>query len=101
MSHEGHPAPRRCSCPCCDHGLLLMRPIGALASTPDRKTCQSSPDRKTAQPSPDRKTDPSLVRPADVPALVGSAAKLRAATGWTPRHSLDTILEELIRAASH
>ena len=46
-------------------------------------------------------TDPSLVRPDDVPSLVGSAAKLRAATGWTPRHSLDTILEELIRAASH
>jgi GDP-4-dehydro-6-deoxy-D-mannose reductase len=46
-------------------------------------------------------TDPALVRPADVPALVGSAAKLRAATGWAPRHSLDTILEELIRAASH
>ncbi|MEO8879677.1 MAG: GDP-mannose 4,6-dehydratase [Gemmatimonadaceae bacterium] len=46
-------------------------------------------------------TDPALVRPADVPALVGSAAKLRAATGWTPRHSLDSILEELIRAASH
>jgi GDP-4-dehydro-6-deoxy-D-mannose reductase len=46
-------------------------------------------------------TDPALVRPADVPTLVGSAAKIRAATGWTPRHSLDTILEELIRAASH
>jgi GDP-4-dehydro-6-deoxy-D-mannose reductase len=46
-------------------------------------------------------SDPALVRPADVPALVGSAAKLRAATGWAPRHSLDTILEELIRAASH
>lgn len=46
-------------------------------------------------------TDPALVRPADVPALVGSAAKLRAATGWAPRHSLDTTLEELIRAASH
>lgn len=46
-------------------------------------------------------TDPALVRPADVPALVGSAAKLHAATGWTPRHSLDSILEELIRAASH
>jgi GDP-4-dehydro-6-deoxy-D-mannose reductase len=45
--------------------------------------------------------DPALVRPADVPALVGSAAKLRAATGWTPRHSLDTTIEELIRAASH
>jgi GDP-4-dehydro-6-deoxy-D-mannose reductase len=46
-------------------------------------------------------TDPSLVRPADVPALVGSADKLRAATSWAPRHSLDSILEELIRAASH
>jgi len=46
-------------------------------------------------------TDPALVRPADVPALIGSAAKLRAATGWAPRHSLDSILEELIRAASH
>ncbi|MEO6210365.1 MAG: GDP-mannose 4,6-dehydratase [Gemmatimonadaceae bacterium] len=46
-------------------------------------------------------TDPALVRPADVPALVGSAAKVRAATGWAPRHSLDTTLEELIRAASH
>jgi GDP-4-dehydro-6-deoxy-D-mannose reductase len=46
-------------------------------------------------------TDPALVRPADVPALVGSADRLRAATGWAPRHSLDSILEELIRAASH
>jgi GDP-4-dehydro-6-deoxy-D-mannose reductase len=46
-------------------------------------------------------SDPALVRPADVPALVGSAAKLGAATGWAPRHSLDSILEELIRAASH
>lgn len=46
-------------------------------------------------------SDPALVRPADVPTLVGSAAKLREATGWAPRHTLDSILEELIRAASH
>ena len=46
-------------------------------------------------------TDPALVRPADVPALVGSAAKMRAQTGWAPRHTLDSTLEELIRAASH
>ena len=46
-------------------------------------------------------TDPALVRPADVPSLVGGAAKLRTTTGWAPRHSLDTIIEELIRAASH
>jgi GDP-4-dehydro-6-deoxy-D-mannose reductase len=42
--------------------------------------------------------DPSLVRPVDVPMLVGDAGKLRAATGWTPEHSLDTIIEDLIRA---
>lgn len=46
-------------------------------------------------------SDPALVRPADVPALVGSAAKLRTTTGWAPTRSLDTIIEELIRAASH
>ncbi len=46
-------------------------------------------------------SDPTLVRPVDVPALVGSTAKLRAQTGWAPRHTLDTILEDLIRAASH
>jgi GDP-4-dehydro-6-deoxy-D-mannose reductase len=46
-------------------------------------------------------SDPALVRASDVPALVGSPAKLHAATGWAPRHSLDSILEELIRAASH
>ena len=34
-------------------------------------------------------------------AAAAAAAKLRAATGWAPRHSLDSILEELIRAASH
>ena len=45
--------------------------------------------------------DPALVRASDVPSLVGSAAKLRTTTGWAPRHSLDTIIEELIRAASH
>ena len=44
-------------------------------------------------------SDPALVRPADVPALVGDATKLRAATGWTPRHSLDDILDDLLRSA--
>ena len=43
--------------------------------------------------------DPALQRPVDVPALVGSAAKLRAATGWAPAHSLDSLIEELLRAA--
>lgn len=44
--------------------------------------------------------DPALVRPADVPMLVGDATKLRRATGWSPRFNLDSIIEELIRAAA-
>ncbi|MGQ0713308.1 MAG: GDP-mannose 4,6-dehydratase [Gemmatimonadaceae bacterium] len=44
--------------------------------------------------------DPALVRPADVPVLVGDATKLRHATGWSPRFNLDSIIEELIRAAA-
>jgi len=43
--------------------------------------------------------DPSLVRPVDVPVLIGSAARLRAATGWKAERSLDTIIEDVIRAA--
>jgi GDP-4-dehydro-6-deoxy-D-mannose reductase len=48
-------------------------------------------------------SDPSLVRPVDVPALVGDNAKLRAATGWAPTLGLDDIIEDLIRshAATH
>ncbi|HEU4642847.1 MAG TPA: NAD-dependent epimerase/dehydratase family protein [Gemmatimonadaceae bacterium] len=45
-------------------------------------------------------SDPALVRPVEVPVLVGSPAKLRAATGWTAEHSLDSIIEDLIRATS-
>jgi GDP-4-dehydro-6-deoxy-D-mannose reductase len=44
-------------------------------------------------------SDPALVRPADVPALVGDAGKLRAATGWAPRHSFDDLLDDLLAAA--
>lgn len=46
-------------------------------------------------------SDPSLVRPVDVPILVGNPARLRDATGWTPEHSLDNIIEDVIRAAAH
>ena len=46
-------------------------------------------------------TDPALVRPVDVPALVGDSARLRAATGWAPARTLDDILDDLIHAASH
>lgn len=42
--------------------------------------------------------DPDLLRPADIPHLVGDAAKLRAATGWRPRRSLDDTLRDVLHA---
>lgn len=43
-------------------------------------------------------SDPALVRPVDVPALVGSPAKLQAHTGWAPRRSFEALLDDLIAA---
>jgi GDP-4-dehydro-6-deoxy-D-mannose reductase len=45
--------------------------------------------------------DPALVRPVDVPMLVGDPSKLAAATGWSVEHSLDSIIEDVIRATAH
>jgi len=36
----------------------------------------------------------------DVPVLVGANAKLRRATGWTPRFTRDDIIDDLIHAAT-
>jgi GDP-4-dehydro-6-deoxy-D-mannose reductase len=44
--------------------------------------------------------DPALVRPVDLPALIGDAQKLRRDTGWAPKRDLDAIIEDLIRAAA-
>lgn len=43
--------------------------------------------------------DPGLVRPVDVPVLVGDARKLQHATGWQARRSFDDILDDLFRYA--
>jgi GDP-4-dehydro-6-deoxy-D-mannose reductase len=43
-------------------------------------------------------TDPSLVRPVDLPALVGSPDKLRRATGWSARRTREDIIDDLIHA---
>jgi GDP-4-dehydro-6-deoxy-D-mannose reductase len=45
-------------------------------------------------------TDPALSRPVDVPAQIGSNAKLRGATGWTPRLTREDIIDDLIHAAT-
>ncbi|HXY32139.1 MAG TPA: GDP-mannose 4,6-dehydratase [Gemmatimonadaceae bacterium] len=44
--------------------------------------------------------DPALVRPVEVPELVGDPSKLRSATGWSPERSFDDILHDVIRAAT-
>jgi GDP-4-dehydro-6-deoxy-D-mannose reductase len=43
--------------------------------------------------------DPQLVRPVDVPRLVGSPAKLCATTGWQPEIPLDTTLRDVLETA--
>jgi GDP-4-dehydro-6-deoxy-D-mannose reductase len=43
------------------------------------------------------RVDPERLRPADVPVLVGNPARLRAATGWEPRVSLDQSLTDLLQ----
>jgi GDP-4-dehydro-6-deoxy-D-mannose reductase len=43
--------------------------------------------------------DPELVRPVDVPRLVGDPARLRAATGWEAEIPLETTLRDVLDAA--
>jgi GDP-4-dehydro-6-deoxy-D-mannose reductase len=50
-----------------------------------------------AEPRP----DPGYVRSRDLPHLVGDSTKLRRATGWKPRLSLDQTLRGLVDAEAH
>ena len=43
--------------------------------------------------------DPALVRPVDVPALVGDARKLQLQTGWRALRTFDDIIDDLIQHA--
>jgi GDP-4-dehydro-6-deoxy-D-mannose reductase len=54
---------------------------------------------KRAGVTADISSESTLLRPIDVPILVGDNAKLRAATGWVPRRSIDDIIDDLIHAA--
>jgi GDP-4-dehydro-6-deoxy-D-mannose reductase len=46
-------------------------------------------------------TDPALVRPVDVPVLVGDPGKLQRATGWRVTRSMDDIIDDILNAATH
>jgi len=56
---------------------------------------------KRSSVSADISTDAQLLRPIDVPILVGDNGKLRTATGWAPSRSIDDIIDDLIHAATH
>ena len=43
----------------------------------------------------EREIDPKLLRPADVPMLIGDGGRLRSQTGWTPSISNGSMLENL------
>jgi len=45
--------------------------------------------------------DASLVRPADIPYLVGNATKLCDLTGWSPKVSLGELLSEVVNAQAN
>jgi GDP-4-dehydro-6-deoxy-D-mannose reductase len=40
--------------------------------------------------------DPSLLRPVDLPVLRGDASRLQAATGWSPRLTIEETLADLL-----
>jgi GDP-4-dehydro-6-deoxy-D-mannose reductase len=42
--------------------------------------------------------DPALMRPVDVPVMVGDNARLRTATGWAPSYTLDDTLRDVVAA---
>lgn len=43
------------------------------------------------------RVDPELVRPVDIPILIGDHTKLTVATGWTPQIPLDTTLADVLQ----
>jgi GDP-4-dehydro-6-deoxy-D-mannose reductase len=45
-------------------------------------------------------SDTTLLRPIDVPILVGDNSKVRTATGWRPSRTVDDIIDDLIHATS-
>jgi GDPmannose 4,6-dehydratase len=45
--------------------------------------------------------DPAYYRPTEVDLLIGDATKARTQLGWTPRHSLDQLVAEMVQSDLH
>ena len=43
----------------------------------------------------------ALLRPADIPVLIGDSAKLRRLSGWSPQISFERTLQDLVDAQAH
>jgi GDP-4-dehydro-6-deoxy-D-mannose reductase len=43
-------------------------------------------------------SDASLLRPDDIPVLIGDASKVRGATGWSPTIPFEQTLQDLVHA---
>lgn len=44
------------------------------------------------------KVDPKYFRPTEVDLLVGDASKARKELGWSPQHSVDTLIKDMVQA---
>jgi GDPmannose 4,6-dehydratase len=42
--------------------------------------------------------DPAYYRPTEVDLLIGDATKARQQLGWTPRHTLDQLVTEMVQS---
>jgi GDP-4-dehydro-6-deoxy-D-mannose reductase len=45
--------------------------------------------------------DAALLRPGDIPVLIGDASRLRTCTGWSPQFSFERTLQDLVNAQAH
>lgn len=45
--------------------------------------------------------DAALLRPGDIPVLIGDSTKLRGLTGWAPTISFEQTLQDLVDAQAH
>ncbi len=77
-----HGAPGELYCVCSGEAIAIQQLADTLVSM--------------AETPMQLQTDPDRLRPVDIPVLRGSSDKLRAATGWTPRHTITDTLADLM-----
>ena len=78
------------------YNVVQRRRASACAQLAESRACSASVSLPRFRPI--RRSS----RPVDVPVLDRRRnAKLRRATGWTPRHTRDDIIDDLIHAATH